>query len=188
MLNKTLLPKLYVVGGSIGYAGYLRAMEGRSVQFELTQNPAHADMALFTGGEDVNPATYGEGCGSWTHFTNRDKHEVEMFNFFVDSEVPMVGICRGLQLFAGLNGGRLIQDTTGHAGANHGVVFEGYDDEGMEDRFKGTICLPYTSAHHQMVDPTKIKPDWKILGISDGRRSKHYLGGDDKPIHGVDTE
>lgn len=112
-----------------------------------------------------------------------------MFNFFAEEEVPMIGICRGLQLFAGLNGGRLIQDTTGHAGANHGVVFENYDDAGMPTEFKGTgLVLPYTSAHHQMVDPTKVKPDWQVLGYSEQLRSKHYLGGDNKPINGVDTE
>jgi gamma-glutamyl-gamma-aminobutyrate hydrolase PuuD len=187
-MSNDLLPKLYVVGGSIGYASYLRSKPGRSVQFELTQNPAHADIALFTGGEDVDPATYGEQCSKTTHYTNRDKHEIEMFNFFVEEEVPMIGICRGLQLFAGLNGGRLIQDTTGHAGSNHGVIFEGYDDTCMGDEFKGSITLPYTSAHHQMVDPTRIKADWKILGRSETRRSRHYLGGDDKEIHGVDTE
>jgi putative glutamine amidotransferase len=187
-LPDRFMPKLYVVGGSYGYADYMRISPRRSVQFQLTNNPAQADVALFTGGEDVDPATYNESCGDRTSYSQRDKHEIELFNFFSSEEIPMIGICRGLQFFAAMNGGRLIQDTTGHAGKNHNVIFEGYEDTGMKQEFKDTVTLPYTSAHHQMVDPTKVQPDWKILGRSEHRLSRYYHGGDNKEIPGVDTE
>jgi putative glutamine amidotransferase len=186
--NTNLLPKLYVVGGSIGYADYLRISPRRSVQFQLTGNPAQADIALFTGGEDVDPATYGEACGDRTSYSHRDKEEIELFNFFSTEEIPMIGICRGLQFFAAMNGGRLIQDTTGHAGQNHNVIFEGYEHEGMPKEFKDTVTFEFTSAHHQMVDPTKVQPDWKVIGRAESRLSRYYHGGDNQEIKGVDTE
>lgn len=174
--QNSLLPKLFVVGSSFSYAEYL--LEQNDVaHFDLTRDPEKADIAMFTGGEDVNPGTYGEPVGSRTHFSGRDKEEVKLFNFFRSEDIPMIGICRGHQLFAGLSGGRLIQDVTGHAGGRHLVNFEGYNK-----------ILPFPSAHHQMVDPTRMQPDWIVLGISDSLLSKRYLDGNDKEINGVDTE
>lgn len=176
IINKHLLPKLYVVGHSNSYANYLTEPNDQ-VHVVLTNDPAEADLAMFTGGEDVNPATYSQPIGKYTSFSNRDKREVEAYEFFKELEIPMIGICRGLQLFAALEGGRLVQHISGHTGRTHNVVFENYN-----------LTLPITSAHHQMIDPTRIKQDWEILGISEQRLSNTYLDGDNKEINGIDTE
>lgn len=175
-VDKSLLPKLYVVGGSYGYAKYLLTKNDQ-VWMTLTHNPEEADIAMFTGGEDVDPATYKEPVGSRTSYSSRDKNEILEYEFFKELGIPMIGICRGHQLFAAMEGGRLIQHATGHAGNHHDVLFEHHGK-----------TLPITSAHHQMVDPTRLKPGWEIIGISDRILSNTYLGGDDQEIHGVDTE
>lgn len=175
-IDTSLLPKLYVVGGSYDYANYLLTPNDQ-VYMTLTHDPEEADIAMFTGGEDVDPATYNEPAGSRTHFTRRDAREILEYQFFRELEIPMIGICRGLQFFAAMEGGRLIQHSNGHAGGQHKVLFEAHG-----------LTLPITSAHHQMVDPTRLQPDWEIIGISDRLLSKTYLDGDDTEIHGVDTE
>lgn len=183
-MNTKLLPKLYVVGGSVGYASYLLPREGREVQVVLTDRPEQADMAMFTGGSDISPSLYNAPYGSHTYDSpSRDKHEVEMFNFFRSEEVPMIGICRGMQLFNALLGGSMIQDVTGHAGGQHTVVFDNYQDSKGE-----SLVLPFSSLHHQMVDPRKVKKGWDIIGRSEERRSRHYLDGLDEDQDGIDTE
>lgn len=176
VVNQKLLPKLYVVGGSNDYANYLTTPNDQ-VYMTITTDPEEADLVMFTGGEDVNPATYNEPAGSRTHFSKRDAREILEYQFFRELEIPMIGICRGLQFFAAMEGGRLIQHSNGHAGGRHAVLFERHG-----------VTLPITSAHHQMVDPTRVQPDWEIIGISDRKLSSTYLDGDDEEINGVDTE
>ena len=66
-------------------------------EFELVTNPNDADLIIFTGGTDVNPALYGEARHYLTQAPDvaRDEREAEIFANFV-GKVPMAGICRGL--------------------------------------------------------------------------------------------
>jgi putative glutamine amidotransferase len=70
------------------------------------------DGFLFTGGQDVNPELYGEGkmevCGEPCH--ERDLMEAALFKHAVELDKPLLGICRGLQLFNVMLGGTLYQD------------------------------------------------------------------------------
>lgn len=70
------------------------------------------DGFLFTGGQDVNPELYGEQvesiCGELCH--ERDVLEKLLFQYVIEFDKPIFGICRGLQLFNALLGGTLYQD------------------------------------------------------------------------------
>ena len=44
--------------------------------FEKVDNIKEADIVMFTGGEDINPALYGDVPHPTTHFSNRDDMEV----------------------------------------------------------------------------------------------------------------
>jgi gamma-glutamyl-gamma-aminobutyrate hydrolase PuuD len=81
-----------------------------------------ADMIIFTGGEDINPAFYGEEK-THTHWFNpaRDAIEERIFCKAIAYKVPKIlGVCRGHQLICALLGGKLFQDifiqSTGHNG------------------------------------------------------------------------
>jgi len=70
------------------------------------------DGFLFSGGQDVNPAIYGEKmeafCGK--PCDERDSMERMLFEQVTKLDKPILGICRGLQLFNALLGGTLYQD------------------------------------------------------------------------------
>jgi len=70
------------------------------------------DGLLFTGGHDVDPALYGEEpiveCGPAC--PARDAVERRFFEKAMAVDMPVFGICRGLQLFNALLGGTLYQD------------------------------------------------------------------------------
>lgn len=70
------------------------------------------DGILLPGGEDVNPALYGESphpkLGSIA--PERDSLEIELARWCVAEHKPLLGICRGLQLLNVALGGSLFQD------------------------------------------------------------------------------
>jgi putative glutamine amidotransferase len=70
------------------------------------------DGFLFTGGHDVDPNLYGERaeavCGRPCE--ERDLMEAILFERAVALDKPILGICRGIQLFNALLGGTLYQD------------------------------------------------------------------------------
>lgn len=72
------------------------------------------DGLLLPGGADIEPALYGrkreEKCGKPNEL--RDKNEFEIFNAFVKTGKPILGICRGFQLINVICGGTLYQDIT----------------------------------------------------------------------------
>lgn len=109
--------------------------------FTVAKSIDHADIVVFTGGEDVSPALYGEMKLELSHCNpKRDAYEQQVFN--ENSSKFFVGICRGGQLLNVLSGGRLYQDVDNHIG-NHMV----YTTDGQE------LC-EVTSTHHQMMIPS----------------------------------
>lgn len=71
------------------------------------------DGIIFTGGSDLDPKLYGElpknGLGSVNPI--RDKHEMQLCReILFEASIPVLGICRGLQLINVAAGGSLYQD------------------------------------------------------------------------------
>ncbi len=70
------------------------------------------DGFLFTGGHDVNPSLYFEDkldvCGEI--YNEEDELEKALFEKIYRNDIPLFGICRGIQLINVLLGGRLYQD------------------------------------------------------------------------------
>ncbi len=67
---------------------------------------------LFTGGHDVDPALYGEEKGPFCGPQNGDRDVLEkaVFAYALEKDLPIFGICRGIQLINALCGGTLYQD------------------------------------------------------------------------------
>jgi len=78
------------------------------------------DAIVFAGGSDVDPALYGEHPHPTTNVKpERDEAEMLLLRAALERDLPLLGICRGLQLMAVAYGGRLHQhlpDVLGHTG------------------------------------------------------------------------
>ncbi|MEI6101414.1 MAG: gamma-glutamyl-gamma-aminobutyrate hydrolase family protein, partial [Eubacteriales bacterium] len=102
-----------------GYMQGIEAAGGIPVILSLTADSdallywaQNLDGFLFTGGQDVNPALYGEEtlpvCGELCK--ERDRLEITLLRALIELGKPAFGICRGLQLFNVAMGGSLYQD------------------------------------------------------------------------------
>ena len=79
------------------------------------------DGLLMSGGADIDPRLYGgEVDGALDIERERDRLEAAAWSAAEDRQVPVLGICRGLQAINVFSGGSLLQHVEGHAGAGWG--------------------------------------------------------------------
>jgi putative glutamine amidotransferase len=74
------------------------------------------DGLLLTGGTDVNPALYGEQRHPKTEDPDDplDELEISLLRDALSAGLPVLAICRGMQLFNVFHGGSLIQHLDSH--------------------------------------------------------------------------
>jgi putative glutamine amidotransferase len=72
----------------------------------------HFDGVLLAGGGDVLPSIYGEAAhGTFTAAeAGRDEYEIELVRRALEADLPLLAICRGIQVLNVALGGTLLQD------------------------------------------------------------------------------
>jgi putative glutamine amidotransferase len=134
------------------------------------------DGFVLTGGVDVHPSLYNET----TDYNNkpgefqveRDEFEKKIFHHSQTHRLPVLGICRGMQLVNVLQGGKLIQDLDNgnerhkkeDADKIHTVVT---DNNTLLYKITGSLSGAVNSAHHQAIDPLAIGDNLKINAHDD---------------------
>ncbi len=145
---------------SISLAGGLPVELTRDA--DATEMVEHLDGLVLTGGADVEPKHYGqdpdEGLGAIE--PDRDAWEMTLLAAARDKGIPILAICRGMQLLNVVCGGTLRQHVELDEGAGHPQ----WDVDGHEmthgvsvvegtltaELFPGEIGV--NSLHHQVID------------------------------------
>jgi gamma-glutamyl-gamma-aminobutyrate hydrolase PuuD len=72
---------------------------------------ARLDGLVLAGGADVDPARYGRPAGPHTTVLRpeRDETELDMLQAALDRDLPLLAVCRGMQLLNVALGGDLVQ-------------------------------------------------------------------------------
>lgn len=117
------------------------------------------DALLLAGGADVDPASYGakphpETNGTWPE---RDRFELALTHRALERDMPVLGICRGMQLLNVACGGTLEQhlpDVVGHDDHRHTPGSFGDHEVRLEpgslaERAAGGERVTVKSHHHQ---------------------------------------
>jgi putative glutamine amidotransferase len=120
------------------------------------------DGLLLAGGSDVDPASYGarphpETRGSWPE---RDRFELGLAHRAIERDIPVLGICRGMQMLNVACGGTLDQhlpDRLGHEDHRHTPgVFSDHEVRlepgSLAARAVGAESTAVKSHHHQGLD------------------------------------
>ena len=115
------------------------------------------DGLLLTGGGDIDPALYGEEPDPTAYGIRRDRDafEIALYRQAMESRIPVLAICRGMQLVNVLRGGTLVQQISSDVAhwqenppdrAAHKVDLA--PDSSLAAAVHGTV-LAVNSYHHQ---------------------------------------
>ncbi|HEY3523697.1 MAG TPA: gamma-glutamyl-gamma-aminobutyrate hydrolase family protein [Candidatus Limnocylindrales bacterium] len=97
--------------------GDARTIDETSGRDERRAAFAAMDALLLSGGGDIDPARYGRAVdGSREIERGRDELEEQAWAAAENRNVPVLGICRGLQAVNAFSGGTLTQHVDDHAG------------------------------------------------------------------------
>lgn len=129
---------------------------------------AVVDGVLFTGGDDIDPALYGQAPhATYTPAEDgRDTYEIALARAAVAAGLPILAICRGMQVLNVALGGTLVQDIPSEVNGaiDHAVpeprfalAHEVWVNKGtrlaelMRDKLVEGDTLEVNSRHHQAV-------------------------------------
>jgi putative glutamine amidotransferase len=116
------------------------------------------DGLILAGGSDIDPGSYGakphpETRGSWPE---RDRFEIALGTRALERDMPVLGICRGMEMLNVIQGGTLNQHLglelhrhTPGVYADHRVQLE---PGSLASRIVGGETTAVKSAHHQGVE------------------------------------
>ena len=117
------------------------------------------DGLVLSGGADLDPASYGADPDPMTvgYKAERDRFEIALCRGALERDVPLLAICRGMQIFNVACGGTLIQhlgDSTQHVEvvgefSTHEVRLE---PGSLAARAAGSARVEVRSHHHQALD------------------------------------
>lgn len=162
------------------------------------------DGLMLTGGGDINPLWAGEEPSPRLHSINRERDEAELLavRLAYNRQIPMLGICRGIQVLVTALGGEVEQDIAegmqagrltpgGHALLKHSqdadrrepthtVIIE--KDSALYGIY-GTGTLAVNSFHHQSV--RKCGARFKVAAVAPDGVIEAIESSEYKSIMGV---
>ncbi|MFF3913610.1 gamma-glutamyl-gamma-aminobutyrate hydrolase family protein [Streptomyces sp. NPDC001852] len=152
-LDAVLLPAGYP--RLVQRAGGLAAMLPPDTPERAAETVARLDGLVIAGGPDVDPARYGAEREPRTGppALARDAWELALIEAALDAGMPVLGICRGMQLLNVALGGTLVQHLEGHAEVVG--VFGGHPVKPVPGSLYAGIVPEETTVptyHHQAVD------------------------------------
>jgi putative glutamine amidotransferase len=159
-----LLPRSYI--DAIQRAGGLALMIPPDAENALDPDDVldAIDALILAGGADVDPSAYGAEPHPETKGTvpERDLPEIGLVRAAVERDMPVLGICRGMQLLNVALGGSLLQHLPEHFGHHDHRPTPGSFDEAdhpvrlqpgsLAARAAGEVDHNTKSHHHQGVD------------------------------------
>ncbi|MBS1934355.1 MAG: aldehyde dehydrogenase family protein [Bacteroidetes bacterium] len=144
------------------------------------------DGFVLTGGIDIDPSFYNANA-SYANAPDgfqkdRDLFEKKIFEYSQLHQLPLLGICRGMQLVNVLQGGKLLQDLSASNNIHkkedkdkeHEVVAE---TNSLLSEITRSSSGKINSAHHQAIDKNAVGKDLKISA---------YSKSDDKTVEALE--
>lgn len=155
--------KIAIAGKETETANYATFLRSMNITPAVTLNMEEIDACdalLLPGGGDITPAFFGDNNrGSRNIDTPLDIRQLQAFDMALKKKMPVLGICKGMQIINVGLGGSIVQDLNPPSCRRHG-----YDNG---DKYHDSIIIPSSwlhvlygngitvnSAHHQSLGKT----------------------------------
>ncbi|MDP1747670.1 MAG: gamma-glutamyl-gamma-aminobutyrate hydrolase family protein [Bacteroidota bacterium] len=164
------------------YSNYPLWIKGNNSDIEIIQltqtnveDLKKCDGIVLSGGIDTHPKFYKNECISYQfapkeYDVARDEFELNVFKFSQDKNIPVLAVCRGMQLVNIALGGDMIQDIEESGKLDH----RRHDEDGVHEisvvkeslfyEIIGAEKCTINSAHHQALNT--IANDLKVTAFS----------------------
>jgi putative glutamine amidotransferase len=159
-----LLPRSYITALQAAGALALLVAPDPALIGDPDELLDRVDGLVLAGGADIDPAAYDRAPHPLTVGTvpERDRFEIALARRAIERDLPLLGICRGMQVMNVARGGTLEQHLPDRYGHEHHrrVIgsFDGSDHDvdlvpgSLAARVAGQTRHPTKSHHHQGVD------------------------------------
>lgn len=176
------MKKILIYGNKDILTNYQSAVEQCGAYPSFLQNSTISENfhgLLLAGGGDIHPALYGQKNTASTDISvKRDLDEMRLIHIFIKRGLPILGICRGIQILNAALGGTLHQDI--ETADQHRYLPQTGDQAHSLNAENGSFLEQLygktffvNSAHHQAIDkPGKnlridaVSPDGIIEAVS----------------------
>jgi putative glutamine amidotransferase len=150
------------------YIGWIKADDPEVEMRVLSYTREHADglagcdALVLSGGNDVHPELYGR-MDAWEKMKDvdlqRDRFEIGLIDAALRVRLPILGICRGAQIFNVARGGSLVPDLQDAGFGDHRSVLRGErlhpitlaPGSGLR-AIVGQDAAEVNTSHHQAID------------------------------------
>lgn len=169
--------KIYIatINTNKNVEGYIHAVAPKAILVDFAKLDKKKWSSMFkkcsglvlTGGPDVNPTRYGK-----THLTtyctmdmNRDKMELELIEKAVNDSLPILGLCRGMQILNVYFNGELCADISSFC-QNPTTFVQHRDPKQLNDVTHGLSIEPNTALHNIFKVDTMTVNSWHHQVVS----------------------
>lgn len=151
-----------------------------------------AQGIILTGGNDICPEFYGQGPIKKSDYSpQRDSVEKKLLDLAVAKQIPVLGVCRGMQFINVYFGGTLIQDISSQMNIADHDPGKSHNVDLAEDHLFGwsgeDICV--NSYHNQSVTSNRMSKELSafLYSASDKGRIVEGLYHKKLPIAGIQS-
>ena len=184
------MTKLVILGRKSktgNYEAFFRALPAQIVTTLVPGEVISCDALILPGGGDITPAFFGEkNKGSRTVDTELDILQFQALDIAIAAGIPVIGICKGMQVINVAFGGTITQDMPEDClhSSPSGDVFHDtimVDDSRLFKYFPAKMRV--NSAHHQRIG--RLGQHLKIIQVCPDDGCPEALEHDELPILGV---
>lgn len=117
----------------------------------------NVEGVILTGGNNVDPKKYGSLDILSDVYLERDNTEKVLFEYALNSNIPVLGICRGFHFVNIHLGGSLTHNVLGHVNENHKLVSDKFEYSNRE----------VNSYHNQGITINQLSSELKCIALSE---------------------
>lgn len=153
------MTKLVILGRKTqtgNYEAFFRRLPARIVTTLVPGEVTSCNALILPGGGDITPAFFGERSkGSRSVDTELDILQFQALDTAVAAGIPVIGICKGMQVINVAFGGTILQDMPGdllHSAPSGDTFHSSIMVENSRFFKYFSVEMRVNSAHHQRID------------------------------------